>query len=585
MNTIKLSFSKDELRTKFFSLTTPQDIADLLEIDLKRLFYHIYIVPKSVRYTQFDIPKRRGGLRTISTPSTALKIIQRKLNEILLQVYEPKLSVHSFLLNRSILSNAKVHVGRRNILNIDLEDFFPSVNFGRVRGLFMGVPYKLNPTVATVIAQICCFSNQLPQGAPTSPIVTNMICAKMDSQLIQLAKSNRCDYTRYADDITFSTNLREIPSDLAILNNLGQLEIGTELNNIIEQNGFKINTQKTRLAKKNLRQEVTGITINKFPNVRRKYIRQLRAMLHAWEKYGYDAAQEEFYNNYDKKHRSPFKQNPLFKQIVKGKLEFLGMVRGKTDRIYLNLCNQLKGLAPELVKLPIEQTVGIDTTSRIMLHVKTEGKTDWKHMKCAEERLIALGYSFGCAINFEEFEDDRGDKELAKICITQSRTPNDKPMIFVFDRDNLQDKDIKKVVDPLINYKPCGNNVYSMAIPIPTHRRDTPNISIEFYYKDEELQRQDKDGRKLFLSNEFQHSGMHKTLQVFCHDINRIKNTNISIIDSRVIDIKTNDDVALTKNNFVEYIRNQQDGFNDFDFTEFTNIFRIFSQIAKQAKS
>ncbi len=584
MDTTKLSLSKDELHPKFISLTTPRDIADLLEVDLKRLFYHIYIVPDTVRYIQFDIPKKRGGLRTISAPSTALKIIQRKLNEILLHVYEPKISVHSFLLNRSILSNAKVHIKRRNILNIDLEDFFPSVNFGRVRGLFMGIPYKLNPTVATILAQICCFNNQVPQGAPTSPIITNMICAKMDSQLIQLAKVNRCDYTRYVDDITFSTNLRELPSDLATLNDLGQLEIGTELDTIITQNGFKINSQKTRLLKKNVRQEVTGITVNQFPNVRRKYVRQIRAMLHAWEKYGYDAAQEEYYNSYDKKHRSPFKPKPLFKQIVKGKLEFLGMVRGKTDRIYLSLCNQLKGLAPELVKLPIEQAVGIDTTSRIMLHVKTEGKTDWKHMKCAEERLIALGYSFGCAINFEEFEDDRGDKELARMCNTQSKTPNDKPMIFVFDRDNLQDKDIKKVVDPLISYKQCGNNVYSIVIPTPTHRRDTPDISIELYYKDEELQRQDKDGRRLFLSNEFQIWGRHKELPLTCTELNKIKSPDLSIIISKVCD-DDGKNIALSKNDFAEHIINQEPGFNDFDFTEFINIFRILSQIAKQAKS
>ena len=581
MNTIKLSFSKDELRTKFFSLTTPQDIADLLEIDLKRLFYHIYIVPESVRYTQFDIPKRRGGLRTISTPSTALKIIQRKLNEILLQVYKPKLSVHSFLLNRSILSNAKVHVSRRNILNTDLEDFFPSVNFGRVRGLFIGIPYNLNPTVATVLAQICCFNNQVPQGAPTSPIITNMICAKMDSQLIQLAKLNRCDYTRYADDITFSTNLREIPSDLATLNDLGQLEIGTELNNIIEQNGFKINAQKTRLAKRNLRQEVTGITVNKFPNVRRKYIRQLRAMLHAWEKYGHEAAQEEFYNSYDKKHRSPFKHKPSFKQVVKGKLEFLGMVRGKTDRIYLNLCSQLKELAPDLVKLPTQQPKEAETV-KLVLSVVTEGKTDWKHMKYAKTRLMELGYEYNFTIEFNEFETDMGDTELLKLCKTFSRVTQSRPTIFIFDRDNLGR--IKEAFDDSLGYKYWGNNTFSFAIPIPTHRRDTPNISIEFYYKDEELQRQDKANRRLFLSNEFQNTGWHKTLMLNCHDIKRIKSPNISIIDSGVNN-KAGDNVALTKNDFVDNIINEESGFNNFDFSEFINIFRILSQITKQAKS
>jgi RNA-directed DNA polymerase len=259
MNELTLRRNPDELRAKFFTLKTPQDIADLLEIDLYRLYYHIYRVDDSLRYTVFQVPKKRGGTRTISTPATALKIIQRKLNQILLQVYTPKPSVHGFVINRSILSNAKVHVGRRNVLNVDLEDFFPSINYGRVRGLFMGVPYKLDPKVATILAQICCFNNQLPQGAPTSPIITNMICAKMDSELMKLAKATKSDYSRYCDDITYSTNLSEFPSNLATVNSLGQIELGSELSRIIHLNGFKVNSKKTRLRRKNLRQEVTGM--------------------------------------------------------------------------------------------------------------------------------------------------------------------------------------------------------------------------------------------------------------------------------------------------------------------------------------
>ena len=108
---VKLSAIPEELRRKFYDLRAPQGVADLLEVDLQRLYYHIYIVAESSRYTTFDIPKKSGGTRTISAPATALKIIQRKLNQVLLQVYPPKPSVHSFLPNRSIVSNARVHVG------------------------------------------------------------------------------------------------------------------------------------------------------------------------------------------------------------------------------------------------------------------------------------------------------------------------------------------------------------------------------------------------------------------------------------------------------------------------------------------
>jgi len=582
MDTLVLKANPEELRTKFLSISSPQDIADLLEIDLKRLYYHIYVVPESSRYTTFDIPKRRGGVRTISSPATPLKIIQRKLNQVLLQVYTPKPSVHSFLPNRSILSNAKVHAGRRNILNIDLESFFPSINFGRVRGLFMGTPYNLNPRVATILAQICCFNNQIPQGAPTSPIISNMICAKMDSELIKLAKANKSDYTRYSDDITFSTNLREFPSDCAILNDLGQIEIGVELNAIITQNGFKINDNKTRMRGKSLRQEVTGITINKFPNVRRKYVRQIRAMLHAWEIFGLDAAQEEFWNNYDKKHRSLWTNKPLFKRVVKGKIEFLGMVRGKTDRIYLNLCSQLKTLAPELVKLPIENNKA-DVLKLTNVYVITEGKTDWKHMKNANTRLSELGYDFGFDIEFDEFEEDMGDHELLKLCRSYAKIRQSRPTIFMFDRDNLAR--IKEALDEPLEYKIWGNNTYSMAIPIPTHRRDSPNISIEFYYKDEELTRQDKAGRRLFLSNEFLPTGWHTTSpynchEINCHEINRIKNPNVSVIDSQV-NTQDGKNLALSKNDFAENVINRENGFRDFDVIEFSNIFNIISKIIK----
>ena len=167
------------------------------------MIYHIYLVQSEKRYKTFDIPKKSGGTRQISTPITALKIIQRKLNQVLQAVYQTKPSVHGFVSSKNVVTNAQNHVKKRYVLNIDLKDFFPSVNFGRVRGMFMATPYGLHPDVATVLAQICCYNNHLPQGAPTSPIITNMICAKMDGQLQRLAKECKATYTRYADDITF----------------------------------------------------------------------------------------------------------------------------------------------------------------------------------------------------------------------------------------------------------------------------------------------------------------------------------------------------------------------------------------------
>ncbi len=352
---LELSISAKELREKFFGLKTKRDIATLLDVTAGQLNYYLYRVPEGSRYTKFNIHKRSGGQREINAPSTALKIIQRKLNQVLQAVYRPKPPVHGFAPGRSILSNAELHSNRRNILNLDLKDFFPTINFGRVRGMFKGKPYNLNSLVSTILAQICCFENSLPQGAPTSPIVSNMICGKMDSELLQLAKKNKSNYTRYADDITFSTSLRDMPNDIAIRNPDDQFIVGSALEKLIGDNGFIINILKVRLQTKYMRQEVTGLITNKRPNVKRKFVRQIRAMLHAWDKYGYKAAEQEYLNKYNNKYRQHPRYSPSFANVVKGKLEFLGMIKGKTSPIYIRFRDKLKNVAPRLVKGPVNQ--------------------------------------------------------------------------------------------------------------------------------------------------------------------------------------------------------------------------------------
>lgn len=217
------------MQEAFFKLRTRENVAALLDVRNTQLNYHLRISSPKSRYTTFSLPKKSGGIRTICAPITALKIIQQKLHQVLQMVYDPKPAAQGFLMGRSIITNAQRHVGKRFVLNIDLLDFFPSINFGRVRGLFLSKPYSLPENVATILTQICCHENFLPQGAPTSPIVSNMICRKLDSQLQRIAKEYRCTYTRYADDITFSTSLKTFPPSLAkiISDNSDQIEIST----------------------------------------------------------------------------------------------------------------------------------------------------------------------------------------------------------------------------------------------------------------------------------------------------------------------------------------------------------------------
>ncbi|MCL4250171.1 MAG: TIR domain-containing protein [Anaerolineae bacterium] len=329
------SAEREQLHEAFFQLQTESDLADLLNVDRRSLFFYLYHLSSENKYKSFDIPKRSGGTRHILTPTRGLKQIQRRLLSVLHCVYEPKQSTHGFVLEKSIVTNAMRHLGQRYVCNVDIQDFFPSINFGRVRGMFGAYPYYLNEHVATLLAQLCCHENQLPQGAPTSPIISNMICARMDSELQQLAKRHYCIYTRYADDITFSTRRSEFPSAIAqYVDSSVRVEAGEELLEVIEGNGFTLQPTKGRLLSRKHRQEVTGLIVNKRLNTRRKFIRQIRGMLHAWEKYGLEAAQAEFEKRYNQQVSNSVGVR-RFEVVLKGKLNFLKMVRGADDLLYL----------------------------------------------------------------------------------------------------------------------------------------------------------------------------------------------------------------------------------------------------------
>jgi len=282
-------------------------------------------MPPAERYRTFTISKRGGGTRLIEAPCLQVKILQDALLRRLEEIYVPRASVHGFTFGRSIVTNARRHVGCTWLLNVDLQDFFPSIHIGRVIGLFKAPPFNCENEAATVLAQICTLNGRLPQGAPTSPIVSNMICFKMDRQILEFARVNRCIYTRYADDISISTRLPELPSTIAAQH--GEvLIIGNELSSIITSARFQINASKVRLQHRSHRLVVTGLKVNRFPNVRRQLISQIRAMLHAWKKFSVEKASAEFAAKYDRRSRSSFSPPAAFRNVLLGKLLFLGRV-------------------------------------------------------------------------------------------------------------------------------------------------------------------------------------------------------------------------------------------------------------------
>lgn len=346
----RLTKSPDESRAAFGQLKEPEDVAELLEVPYSVLVYHLYRNPKANRYITFTVPKKSGDTRTIMAPASPLRILQRKLNSILQLVYSPKPSVHGFTLGKSVVTNAGKHAETKNVLNIDLEDFFPAINFGRVRGMFMAKPYSLPDKIATILAQVCCFQNQLPQGAPTSPIVSNMVCSRLDTRFQRLAQVYRCMYTRYADDITFSTTQNKFPHDLAFLDNSvlpPKLILGRKVLQAVSENGFRINAKKARLQLSHNRHVVTGLTANEFPNLPRQYVNQLRAMLHDWKSSGIQEAERRHYSFPHTKHRNPVRPLPSFGQVVRGKLNYLAMVRGQEDPMYVRFAKRLAEVDPD----------------------------------------------------------------------------------------------------------------------------------------------------------------------------------------------------------------------------------------------
>lgn len=329
---------------RLVDVTSEADLAKLLRIPLGQLRYHAKNA--SAYYSEFKISKRSGGVRQIYAPRDPLKAIQRTLARLISAAYKSRRSAHGFLQDRSIVTNAEPHVPGRLIFNVDLEDFFPSIHRGRVIGALRAKPFNMNLQLARLIAAICCLGDKLPQGAPTSPILSNVICWSLDRALERFARQYRCYYTRYADDITFSTTARSFPAAISA----GPNSVGNELKSIIIDNGFTINNKKVRLSGPSNRKEVTGIVINEFPNTNRRFIRQVRAMLHAWETHKLPAAQSEYNTKYWPQRHSQ-KAPPNFERVLLGKINFVGQVRGRNDSLFRKLLEKYASLSPGF-KLP-----------------------------------------------------------------------------------------------------------------------------------------------------------------------------------------------------------------------------------------
>lgn len=293
-------------------------------------------------------------------------------------------AVHGFYPSRTIVSNAAVHRNKRYVFNVDLENFFGTINFGRIRGYFLkDRGFALSPTTATILAQIASCDNVLPQGSPCSPVISNLVGNILDSRLLALAKQSNCLYTRYADDITFSTNEQQFPKQIAVNDQGSNWIVGSVLEDVISRSGFVLNRSKTRMSLDISRQLATGLVVNKKVNVPIEYYRVFRAMCNQLFRTG------SYYK--ETNHNSATSKMMHDLDPLEGMLSHIHFVKNRQDR-----SSKINKLAEEAGEW-IRPNAPVELYRRFLFYkhfialdgplIITEGVSDIIYLQCAIRSL------------------------------------------------------------------------------------------------------------------------------------------------------------------------------------------------------
>ncbi len=321
-------YQKHQLNTLLFlSLESPLDLCNFL----KTTFFELEEIINNPVYEHYTIRKRKGGKRQIYSPEKRLKAIQKQLNYFLQAYYlwiKPG-EVHGFVVNPhylgtycNIAENAKPHTGKKHLLNIDLKDFFPGISANRVKSVFTSPYFNFNEQIANALTLLTTYKGKLPIGTPTSPVISNFVCTQLDAKLKEFSQTNRLQFTRYADDLTFSSDTLISHDDIL------------DIINLIKKNGFEINKKKLRLKSSNRKQTVTGLTVNEKVNVDRRFLKKARAMLHDLTTNGVETATKRHFNL---KGEIGARQRSMFIYRLEGYINFIGQIRGETDSVYTKL--------------------------------------------------------------------------------------------------------------------------------------------------------------------------------------------------------------------------------------------------------
>ncbi|MBE4909199.1 RNA-directed DNA polymerase [Bacillus luteolus] len=241
----------------------------LIGIDTKELYSYYQLA--STLYRKAVIPKKSGGSRTINAPSENLKYIQRWILENILYKINSSQEATGFVPQKNIVDNASYHVGKECVINLDMKDFFPSISFVQVYNLFNRSGYTKH--LSMILTGLCMYNNELPQGAPSSPYISNLVCKNLDLRLSKLASQIGAKYTRYADDITFS-------GEKVIVKYIKLIK------RVIKEENFNINHKKVRVQFSYHQQMVTGLVVNEKIRIPPKTKKYLRQQIYYAKKYG-----------------------------------------------------------------------------------------------------------------------------------------------------------------------------------------------------------------------------------------------------------------------------------------------------------
>ena len=306
------------------SIDRPSDLCTFFKI------HHLELesIINKPNYITYHLPKKKNGIRAINAPIGRLKNLQKKLNRHLQGVYSSikpdcakgfVLHTNGSNLKANIVENALPHLGKKHVLNMDIKDFFSSISDQRIYTIFREAPFCFDTQIASALTYLVTINNCLPQGAPSSPILSNFACLSLDEKLTIFSNQNDWRYTRYADDLTFSSNVAFTSAQIDFIKQ------------VLVQEGFEPNEKKFRVRTSNKKQLVTGLVVNEKVNIDRKMLKKTRAMLFDLRVNGASKAAQ---NHFKTEYKPSNNDQVVFLQKLNGTINFIGQVLGKEDVIY-----------------------------------------------------------------------------------------------------------------------------------------------------------------------------------------------------------------------------------------------------------